>query len=87
MLFVGPAPATLAGLGDKIAARQSARANDVPIVPGTFEPIAVGGPGDDERDRADGRGDRVPGAGQGGRRRRRSGHAPSRRAGRAAEPR
>ncbi len=49
MLFVGPAPATLAGLGDKIAARRSARANEVPIVPGTFEPIAVGGPGDAER--------------------------------------
>ena len=47
IVFVGPAPATLAGLGDKIAARQSARANDVPIVPGTFEPIAVGGAGAD----------------------------------------
>jgi acetyl/propionyl-CoA carboxylase alpha subunit len=46
IVFVGPAPATLAGLGDKIAARQSARAIDVPILPGTFEPIAVGGPGD-----------------------------------------
>ncbi len=46
IVFVGPAPATLAGLGDKIAARQSARAIDVPIVPGTFEPIAVGGPDD-----------------------------------------
>ncbi|MCY7419452.1 MAG: ATP-grasp domain-containing protein, partial [Chloroflexi bacterium] len=46
IVFVGPTPATLAGLGDKIAARQSARAIDVPIVPGTFEPIAVGGPDD-----------------------------------------
>ena len=49
IVFVGPTPATLAGLGDKIAARQSARANDVPIVPGTFEPIAVGGPDDAAR--------------------------------------
>jgi len=48
LVFVGPSPATLAGLGDKIAARQSARAHDVPILPGTFEPIAVGGPGDGE---------------------------------------
>src|SRR4249920_456001 len=37
--FVGPTPATLAGLGDKIAARQAARAEGVPIVPGTFAPI------------------------------------------------
>ena len=49
IVFVGPTPDTLAGLGDKIAARQSARANDVPIVPGTFEPIAVGGVGDEQR--------------------------------------
>jgi acetyl/propionyl-CoA carboxylase alpha subunit len=49
IVFVGPTPETLAGLGDKIAARGLARANDVPIVPGTFEPIAVGGDGDEER--------------------------------------
>lgn len=48
IVFVGPSPTTLAGLGDKIAARQSARSIDVPIVPGTFEPIAVGGPEDAE---------------------------------------
>ncbi len=43
IVFIGPAPATLAGLGDKIAARLSARDNDVPIVPGTFEPVQAGG--------------------------------------------
>jgi len=49
LVFVGPAPKTLAGLGDKIAARRLARDNGVPIAPGTFEPVAVGGDGDEER--------------------------------------
>jgi acetyl-CoA carboxylase, biotin carboxylase subunit len=39
--FVGPTPRTLASLGDKLAARRSAREQDVPIVPGTFEPLPV----------------------------------------------
>jgi acetyl/propionyl-CoA carboxylase alpha subunit len=49
LVFVGPAPETLAGLGDKIAARLSARDGEVPILPGTFEPIEVGGRGAERR--------------------------------------
>jgi acetyl/propionyl-CoA carboxylase alpha subunit len=37
--FIGPTPATLAGLGDKLAARRTARASGVPLLPGTFEPL------------------------------------------------
>ncbi len=49
VVFIGPAPATLAGLGDKIAARQSARDNGVPIVPGTFEPVEASGADAEQR--------------------------------------
>ena len=45
IVFVGPAPATLAGLGDKLAARRTAAAAGVPTVPGLFEPLALSGPG------------------------------------------
>ncbi len=41
LTFVGPAPASLAALGDKLQARQSAVAAGVPIVPGMFEPLPV----------------------------------------------
>lgn len=44
LVFVGPTPATLASLGDKIAARRAATAHGVPIVPGTFEPLPVEDP-------------------------------------------
>jgi acetyl/propionyl-CoA carboxylase alpha subunit len=37
--FVGPSPKTLAGLGDKLSAREVANAVAVPTVPGTFEPL------------------------------------------------
>ncbi len=46
IVFVGPGPETLAQLGDKIAARSRAAAAGVPVVPGTFEPIAVGSAAD-----------------------------------------
>ncbi len=38
LVFIGPSPATLAGLGDKLAARRTAREAGVPVVPGTLEP-------------------------------------------------
>jgi acetyl/propionyl-CoA carboxylase alpha subunit len=44
IVFVGPGPATLAGLGDKLAARRAARQAGVPVVPGTLEPIAAAEP-------------------------------------------
>ncbi len=44
--FVGPAPQTLAQLGDKLEARARAAAAGVPVVPGTFEPIATATPDD-----------------------------------------
>jgi acetyl-CoA/propionyl-CoA carboxylase biotin carboxyl carrier protein len=40
LVFVGPTPETLATLGDKLVARQSARRAGVPIVPGMLVPIA-----------------------------------------------
>jgi len=44
MAFVGPAPQTIASLGDKLAARRSATSQGVPIVPGTFEPLPAEDP-------------------------------------------
>ena len=41
LVFVGPSAATIAALGDKLAARRTARAADVPHVPGTLEPAPV----------------------------------------------
>ena len=45
--YIGPAPATLAALGDKLAARRSALQAGVPIVPGMLESLRHGetGPG------------------------------------------
>jgi acetyl/propionyl-CoA carboxylase alpha subunit len=41
LTWVGPAPATLAALGDKLAARRTAAALGVAIVPGTFEALRL----------------------------------------------
>jgi acetyl/propionyl-CoA carboxylase alpha subunit len=41
IVFVGPGPETLTGLGDKLAARRAAAGADVPVVPGTLEPAAL----------------------------------------------
>ena len=42
LAFVGPAPQTLASLGDKLEARATATAAGVPIVPGMFDPLPTG---------------------------------------------
>ncbi|MBA2253564.1 MAG: hypothetical protein H0W07_00420, partial [Chloroflexi bacterium] len=49
LVFIGPEPRTLAGLGDKLAARRTARDAGVAIVPGTFEPAPVDRSGTDTR--------------------------------------
>ena len=49
IVLVGPGIETLASLGNKLAARQMAEAAGVPVVPGTFEPLPVGGDADAAR--------------------------------------
>ena len=44
LVFLGPSAATIAALGNKLAARRTARAADVPHVPGTLEPASVDRP-------------------------------------------
>jgi acetyl/propionyl-CoA carboxylase alpha subunit len=44
LVFVGPPPAVIAALGDKLAARRIARLADVPHVPGTLEAVSVDRP-------------------------------------------
>ncbi|MBA2372880.1 MAG: acetyl-CoA carboxylase biotin carboxylase subunit [Chloroflexi bacterium] len=48
IVFVGPTSNAIAALGDKLAARRTARAAGVPVVPGTFERAAVDRPDDIE---------------------------------------
>jgi acetyl/propionyl-CoA carboxylase alpha subunit len=46
LTFIGPPAAAIEALGDKLAARRTAMAADVPVVPGTFEPAPVDRPDD-----------------------------------------
>jgi len=46
LAWVGPPPDVIATLGDKLAARRTARAVGVPHVPGTLEPAPVDRPGE-----------------------------------------
>ncbi|HET7473414.1 MAG TPA: biotin carboxylase N-terminal domain-containing protein [Candidatus Limnocylindrales bacterium] len=46
LVFVGPSSDVIAALGDKLAARRSAAAAGVPVVPGTLEPAPVDRPAD-----------------------------------------
>jgi acetyl/propionyl-CoA carboxylase alpha subunit len=45
LVFIGPPPATLESLGDKLAARRSVSAAGVPIVPGLLVPLVADGGG------------------------------------------
>ena len=39
-VFIGPSPEAIERMGDKLSAREVARAADVPVVPGTLEPTS-----------------------------------------------
>ncbi|HET7035028.1 MAG TPA: acetyl-CoA carboxylase biotin carboxylase subunit [Thermomicrobiaceae bacterium] len=43
MTFIGPSPAAIAAMGDKVAARRVAQQAGVPLVPGTAEPVDLAG--------------------------------------------
>jgi acetyl-CoA/propionyl-CoA/long-chain acyl-CoA carboxylase, biotin carboxylase, biotin carboxyl carrier protein len=47
LAFIGPSPKLIDMMGDKVAARNAARAGGMPIVPGTTEPVST--PGDARR--------------------------------------
>ena len=40
MVFIGPTPEVIDGLGDKVSARALAQKENVPVVPGTPGPVA-----------------------------------------------
>jgi pyruvate carboxylase len=40
VVFIGPPPALLEQMGDKVAARQTAQSLDIPVIPGAPEPLA-----------------------------------------------
>ena len=84
LVFVGPPSAVIEALGDKVRARELARSVGVEGVPGTREPIAVDRPDGLDAIMAEAGADRLPVAGQGRRRRRRTGDAPGRQPIRAA---
>ena len=73
--FVGPEPATLLGLGDKLHARRAATTVGVPVVPGTLQPAVLEGADAVRRPARRSKGHRLPPARQGGRRGRGAGHA------------
>jgi len=41
LVFIGPPADAIDALGDKLAARRTAAAADVPVVPGTFDPAPI----------------------------------------------
>jgi acetyl-CoA/propionyl-CoA carboxylase biotin carboxyl carrier protein len=43
LIWIGPPPSAMAQMGDKVAARKTAIAAGVPVVPGTEEPVDVDG--------------------------------------------
>jgi acetyl/propionyl-CoA carboxylase alpha subunit len=44
LTFIGPPADAIDALGDKLGARRTVSASDVPVVPGTFEPAAIDRP-------------------------------------------
>ena len=67
--FIGPKPSHIRLMGDKIEAKRTAQRLGIPVVPGSD-----GGVTSDQEALAIAQGDRLPGAGQGGGRRRRPRH-------------
>ncbi len=68
IVFIGPPACAIEAMGSKTRARELMQAAGVPIVPGTTEPVETVEDALQHR-----RGDRLPGRGQGRRRRRRQG--------------